>query len=250
MQSVIRLRSRGSSSGGTQSMDAVRVYLEENKLWLTVWAPKGTNVRFPNNISIGSVKEELSLQASTYEDKKIFIYDLAPAFSENWAPETGVESGGHEYMDDYVVAPGCKLYATVTAQTTAGVLDPVDPYENQQKEWDGFTYVQIHDESRWEKVLLPDIADDLLTANMLKQTVLAKINVTPTVNMLKALRVYSNDSGVPSGLPFKGTDTVWRHLWYTVVIDAEISILVLTSGNDCPSPDADIETKDWETVAA
>ena len=242
MVSVMRVRSTPTV---TESLDAVRVYLGEKSMWLTVWAPKGANTRFPNNIGIGNIKQELSLAASTYEGKKIFMYDAAESFS----CEEGVVSGGYEYLDDYVVAPGCKLYATVTEQSTAGVHDPNDAYENQKKEWDGFTWVHVHDENRWEKVLLPDVPDDELNANMLKQSVLAKINKTPTADILRAFRVYHNDSGIPSGLPFKGTDTIYKHHWYTAVVDSEMSILVLTTGSDCPSPDASNELN-WEAVGA
>ena len=233
---------RISPSGAIASLDSVRVYLKEKNMWLTVTAPKGTNPRLPNNIAIGDIKGELSSVASTYEGKKIYMYDGTESLSDDKAI-----SGGYEYLDDYVVSPGCKLFASLEAENVAGTLE-----QEQTVEWDGLTYVQIVDENRWTQVTLPDNLPDgtALTANMLKCTVLAKLTRTPTPQTLANMRVFRNDSGVAAGLPYKGTDKVRPTSWYSVVLDASLPLLVMQSGDDIPSPDNSKDIQGWHDVAS
>ena len=233
-----------SPCGAVACLDAVRVYLKEKDMWLTVQAPKGTNSKFPNNISIGSIKGGLSLAASTYEGQTIYIYDATESFSEDRAV-----SGGYEYLDDYVVAPGVKLYASLESQNVAGVHDPAE--NDQRKEWDGLTWIQLIDESRWTQVMLPDalLEGQVLTCNMLKRSVLAKINRSPTPQTMAHMRVLANDSGVAAGQPYKGTEKVRATSWYTVAIDPNLPMLMVQSGSDNPSPDTSNDIMGWEQVA-
>eukprot|EP00959_Pyramimonas_sp_CCMP1952_P401388 8410614-Pyramimonas_sp.AAC.1 len=135
------------------------------------------------------------------------------------------------------------------AQNVAG--DPHGSHWSEQGSgWDGLTQVQIHDQNRWEKVLLPDSLPEgqTLTINMLKRSILAKVNLPATKEIMQGMRVYFNDGGIPSGLPLKGTDTAWAHKWYTVVISKDASIIVMTSGEDVPSPDSNTDITGWEDV--
>ena len=232
-----------SPCGKYVCLDVVRIYLGEKNMWLTVLAQKGTNPRFPNNISIENVKGSLSQAASTYEGKKIYMYDGTEGFDGN------AICGGYEYLDDYVVEPGSKLYATLEPQNVAGVHDQGDDGPKDM-EWDGLTWVQLIDESRWTQVMLPDCLPDgkVLTANMLKRSVLAKINKNPTPQTLAAMRVLRNDGGLATGQPYKGTDTVRATSWYSVAVDPNLPMLMVQSGSDCPSPDS-AEIQGWHEVA-
>eukprot|EP00959_Pyramimonas_sp_CCMP1952_P471245 9498081-Pyramimonas_sp.AAC.2 len=228
-------------------MGKVRVFLHEKSMWLTVTAPKGVNSMFPNGIAIGDIKGGISLAASTYEGKQdeIHIYDG----SESLAEDTAI-SGGYEYLNDYVVQPGIKLYASLEQQNVAGVHDATE--DAQKKEWDGLTWIQIVDEgNRWTQVMLPDNLPDgqVLTANMLKRSVLAKINKSPTPQTIANMRVFDNDSGVAAGQPYKGTDKVRATSWYSVAIDANLPMLMVQSGSDLPSPDTSNDIQGWEDVA-
>ena len=234
-----------SPRGAVACLDAVRVYLKEKDMWLTVQAPKGTNNKFPNNISIGSIKGGLSLAASTYEGQTIYIYDATESFSEDRAV-----SGGYEYLDDYVVAPGVKLYASLESQNVAGVHDPAE--NDQRKEWDGLTWIQLIDESRWTQVMLPDalLEGQVLTCNMLKRSALAKINMKATKEVMQSMRVFHNSGGIPTGAPFAGKDEIYAHHWYTVVIGWDSRVLVMTAGQDLPSPDSSSDAAGWELTAS
>ena len=236
---------RTTQMGFVESLDAVRVYLKEVGMWLTVTAAKGTNARFPNNIAIGCIKKELCLMASTYEGKIVHIYDATDSFSEDT-----VISGGYEYLDDYVVAPGVKLYASINQQSVAGVHSNDDEPKEHEKVWDGLTWVQIVDENRWTQVMLPNNLPDgkLVTANMLKRSVLALLNKSPTPSTVAGMRVLRNDTGVAAGLPYKGTDRVCLTSWYTVAVSPTTPLLVMQSGADIPSPDNSSDVKDWEDV--
>ena len=230
---------RTTEAGETSSLDAVKVYLEEKTMWLTVLAAKGGNQRFPGNIAIGSIKKEISWATPTYADKKLYLYDAAEG------SEVPI-CGGYEYLDDYVVKPSTKLYCTLEPQNVAG--DSSYP-EEQKTEWDGLTWVQFYDQSqRWEKVLLPDNLPDgqVLTASMLKRTALAKINIKATNQMLGSMRVFRNKGGVPAGAPIKGSEEIYPHLWYTVVVGWDSRVLVMTAGEDLPSPDTNSEEAEWE----
>ena len=234
-----------SPCGKVACLDVVRIYLGEKNMWLTVLAQKGTNPRFPNNISIENVKGSLSQAASTYEGKKIYMYDGTEGFDGN------AICGGYEYLDDYVVVPGVKLYASLEPQNVAGTHEQGND-DPREMEWDGLTWVQIVDENRWTQVTLPDNLPDgtALTANMLKCTVLAKLTRTPAPQTLANIRVFRNDSGVAAGLPYKGTDKVRPTSWYSVVLDASLPLLVMQSGDDIPSPDNSKDIQGWHDVAS
>ena len=210
-------------------------------MWLTVWAATGTNARYPCNIAILGIKREIALACSHYEGKEVFIYDAVECILSKT-----VKHGGYEYLDDYVVKADARLFCSLESQNVAG-----DPHAPQTKEWDGLTHVQIHDLNRWEMVLLPSTLPEgqALTINMLKRSVLVKLNQKTTNVAMQEMRVYRNDGGVPTGLPLKGTDAAFAHLWYTAVISKDASLLVRTSGEDMPSPDSySDEIASWEDV--
>ena len=239
---------RTTESGETMSLDKVRVYLKEKApTWLTVHAPQGTNVRFPQNMSIGIIKQEIQALISDYKGKQLFLYDAAESFEE-----TTVLCGGYEYLDDYVVQPGTLLYCSLIKENTAGESEPGRDIEDQLREWDGLTHVQIYDqEKRWEKVLLPDNLQngEAVTISMLKRSVLARINMRATKEMMQNMRVFHCDSGIACGLPYKHTDVANPRRYYTVVLSPDVQVLVLTSGEEMPSPDSNADDiADWEDV--
>lgn len=233
-----------SPLGAVACMGKVRVFLHEKSMWLTVTAPKGKNNKFPDGIPIGTIKDYLSLTASAYEGKTIYMYDATAGFQD-----TAI-SGGYEYLDDYFVQPGVKLYASLEQMNVAGVHDPAE--EDNQVEWGGLTWIQIVDESySWTKVMLPDNLQEgqVLTANMLKQSVLAKIGKSVTPQIMANMRVLRNDAGVAAGQPYKGTDKVRATSWYSVAIDPNLPMLMVQSGSDLPSPDTSNDIQGWEDVA-
>ena len=241
---------RTDESGESASLDVVRVYLQEKDMWLMVLAAKGSNPRFPNNIAIANIKSEIAVAASTYEGKKLYLYDAADAVGT-----ADVVCGGYEYLDDYVVKPKTKLYCTLEPQNVAG--DSSTTYEwnpeEQKTEWDGLTWVQFYDkDQRWEKLLLPDnLPDDQkLTCNMLKRSALAKINMKATKEVMQSMRVFHNSGGIPTGAPFAGKDEIYAHHWYTVVIGWDSRVLVMTAGQDLPSPDSSSDAAGWELTAS
>eukprot|EP00959_Pyramimonas_sp_CCMP1952_P307561 6437566-Pyramimonas_sp.AAC.1 len=176
------------------------------------------------------------------------MYDAAESFEK-----TTVLNGAYEDLGDYVVKPGSLLFCSSEQQNVAGDM-PADEHRGvQAREWDGIAWVFIHDNNEWEKVLLPS-ADSMsegqhLTINILKRSVLAKINMRLTKEPMQTMRVYYNDSGLPAGLPLKGTDEAVAHYWYTVVLSPEAPLLVMTNGGEMPSPDStNDEVAGWEDV--
>ena len=238
---------RITEAGELSSLDTVKVFLEEKSMWLTVLAAKGGNPRFPGNISIGNIKAEISAVTDFYADKKLHLYDASVPCVEGAEVPT---CGGYEYLDDYVVKPKTKLYCSLESQNVAG--DSSYP-EEQKTEWDGLTHVQFYDkEQRWEKLLLPDNLPDgqKLTCNMLKRSALAKINMKATKEVMQSMRVFHNSGGIPTGAPFAGKDEIYAHHWYTVVIGWDSRVLVMTAGQDLPSPDSSSDAAGWELTAS
>ena len=230
---------------GMSSLDTVKVFLEEKSMWLTVLAAKGGNPRFPGNISIGNIKAEISTVTDFYADKKLHLYDAAIPCVEGAEVPT---CGGYEYLDDYVVKPSTKLYCSLESQNVAGDSS----YTEEQTEWDGLTWVQFYDRNQhWEQVLLPDQLPEgkFVTATMLKRTALAKIGTMATNQMLGSMRVFRNRGGVPAGAPIKGSEEIYPHLWYTVVVGWDSRVLVMTAGEDLPSPDSNSDEAGWEVTA-
>ena len=45
------------------------------------------------------------------------------------------------------------------------------------------------------------------------------------------------------------TDAAFAHLWYSVALAKDATLLVRTSGEDMPSPDSNDDVAGWEDVA-
>eukprot|EP00959_Pyramimonas_sp_CCMP1952_P029271 614438-Pyramimonas_sp.AAC.1 len=157
---------RVGKDGEHTSLGLTHVYLAEKSLWLNVWAPAGSNVRFPDSVAIGAIKVAVAESVLWYKNKELHIYDAvqkASAVEDGSAGDAGdLEdsdwgNGGYEYLDKYVVKQKSLLYLSAKLQNVAGPSDDMDPETTEQTEQRGesemlgITWVNVHDTGTWEK---------------------------------------------------------------------------------------------------